>query len=750
MHKLITAVNATFFCLVLLNKGYSQVSKPFYLIQQIYHDGGSQASNGTFGGLFNAASFFAVLTPNEMTYLTSHHDAFFYNATPYDLVNAGYVKPHYPQTDDTDYSATMKNLVSKYGFENIYQLAMPEWDNDPANQSWASNRFHEAGVAGTRPDIPTGLTRQQAYTQWMHFYGSQNHDGITDHQQLGAFVGQGAVARGWKVSTNNANGGTIPYALQLGVDLVTVQVQNDDISGIIGKIAMARGGATQYGKQWGIDLSHWRSWGPRSGATFYSAGSLSKGWTDGMTRVHLFLSFGAGAQYIVSEPIQNPIEGSATGQHFNPTGLVFQQFMNYVTSHPNRGTSFVPVAFVRDHNTFLEPPYGQWNQGRAVWYSQMGANAGEKMLYNLWSVAYPNANTWGSATDKSEPMGFARWGETIDLLTDSAGESVLSGYKVIVLSTFAIPSGVFLNSLMNYVNSGGTLIINANQLDNNDPAFKTLTGLTLDATTATASAITWNEDATGITESLFRYNQATLAGAGIIAHTGTSTPIITVNNVGSGKVYTLLAQWGSNMGNTALLSSTTRLLDKLQGINAPARVNTITGECDYTISTLDSLTIVTVVNTGTSTWTGNIEWPKPAGTYTVSEWVKNTTLSSSIYNDRIRVESSITSHQVFSFVLTNISVTGIERETVNNSLKIYPNPSSGDVSVSYSLIVSSIIIIDVVDVSGKEVKRLLKEKQSSGTHQLNFNMEGMHEGIYFIKAIIDRQEITKKFLIIKN
>ena len=214
----------------------------FHVVQEYFHDGGGKATDELTDLLFDAASFKAVLTSSENSLVAAHRPFFAYFAIPQELVRSA-VLPSYPQTLDASYAATMAGLVSSYGIENMYLFAMPEWDNDPANNSWAQNRFSEAGVGGSRPDLPTGLSRQQAYDQWMHFYLASNHDGNTNHHQLGQILSVPYQTRGYKTKANSVNAGSAFYAYDMGVDFVTLQRVNDDISGLVGGIALIpRGG----------------------------------------------------------------------------------------------------------------------------------------------------------------------------------------------------------------------------------------------------------------------------------------------------------------------------------------------------------------------------------------------------------------------------------------------------------------------------------------------------------------------------
>ena len=629
------------------------VTRPFHVVQEYFHDGGGIATNQTQDLGIDAASFKAVLTSGESSYLAAHHPTFFYFCTPQNLVKAT-VPPNYPSTLDSNYPATMQNLAATYGIGNVFLFACPEWDNDPGNASWANNRFLEVstwspGVTGARPDIPSGLTRQQAYDQWNHFYLANNHNGIIDHHQLGQLLNLTYQQRGYKIMSDQANAGTCHFAFEMGMDLVILERNNDDVSGLIGSIGFIRGAATQYGRQWGIDTSHWRSYGVNgAGATAYnSSQQLTFGWSDATYKRHLYLSYMSGPDALFVEAGDYNTNGvtNINGRIYNPLGTRLQSFCNFaLVRHAQRGVPYVPIAIMKDHITFLEPRSGQWTQGREVWCFQMSPNGGENMVHNLLDMLYPNYSTWATSTTAAEPWGSGRWGEQFDIVTDRASNSALGNYRVALIATNAVMDSAMQSKLTAYAQAGGIVVLNAKQLTGT--AHETLTGIHITGSASTSGTVTWDSDATTTNEPAFNYATVILGTATRLAHSGTSTPQVTRNVVGAGEVWVTLPDYMSNTANNAALGVGAKVIDTL--INRFA-VATISGgnhnNIDYTVNnqagSSGTTTVVTIANTDSAnrTWTGTISIPGTGSL--VREWISDTNASFTVSGGQVQVSASV-------------------------------------------------------------------------------------------------------------
>ncbi|MEM5565918.1 T9SS type A sorting domain-containing protein [Psychroserpens sp. AS72] len=80
-----------------------------------------------------------------------------------------------------------------------------------------------------------------------------------------------------------------------------------------------------------------------------------------------------------------------------------------------------------------------------------------------------------------------------------------------------------------------------------------------------------------------------------------------------------------------------------------------------------------------------------------------------------------------------------------NEIVMYPNPTSGPVTIAYSG-AQPIGIISVVDINGKVVRKLTNEGFSS---EIQFNVQDLSSGVYFININVDAGVKTVKRLIVR-
>ncbi len=82
-----------------------------------------------------------------------------------------------------------------------------------------------------------------------------------------------------------------------------------------------------------------------------------------------------------------------------------------------------------------------------------------------------------------------------------------------------------------------------------------------------------------------------------------------------------------------------------------------------------------------------------------------------------------------------------------NSLFLYPNPTTDQMNVTITLESADIIQFEVLDVSGKVVKLLLRDKVKGGKNNFSFSTTPLANGIYFLKVTSATKEIfTQKFV----
>jgi len=89
--------------------------------------------------------------------------------------------------------------------------------------------------------------------------------------------------------------------------------------------------------------------------------------------------------------------------------------------------------------------------------------------------------------------------------------------------------------------------------------------------------------------------------------------------------------------------------------------------------------------------------------------------------------------------------TGISENISKFNLKIYPNPFSSSINISFTLQKNSGVSLEVLNLLGQKVKTILRnENQSPGSHQYTFTSPC--EGIYYMKLTVDGISSSQKII----
>lgn len=90
---------------------------------------------------------------------------------------------------------------------------------------------------------------------------------------------------------------------------------------------------------------------------------------------------------------------------------------------------------------------------------------------------------------------------------------------------------------------------------------------------------------------------------------------------------------------------------------------------------------------------------------------------------------------------------GLEENTSSISIgNIYPNPTSGVSTVSYSLQNSSEVSVNIVDITGKKVYASKEGQKVSGKHTLDIDATEFNNGVYYVTISTDEEIVTKKLI----
>jgi hypothetical protein len=249
---------------------------------------------------------------------------------------------------------------------------------------------------------------------------------------------------------------------------------------------------------------------------------------------YLYYMSGASAIYLEQgfDQFFKPGPGE-TPLQLNPLGRITDEFVRFVERHPDRGTPYTPIAFL------LDPAHGWEMTDYPHWPFEVSQiDRSDRALRELFGVAYFPGTVVEGEPASADRQAFVNgiFGDSFDVLTASGGQSPLSAYRAVVVGGRIEWSQDWLRKLDEYVRNGGTLILNAAQVRGLP---EQLLGVHLSNNTAEANAARClgpGEETLDLNGQTFRYERVELKGAAAFVISETRDPLVTVNQVGKGRV----------------------------------------------------------------------------------------------------------------------------------------------------------------------------------------------------------------------
>jgi hypothetical protein len=79
----------------------------------------------------------------------------------------------------------------------------------------------------------------------------------------------------------------------------------------------------------------------------------------------------------------------------------------------------------------------------------------------------------------------------------------------------------------------------------------------------------------------------------------------------------------------------------------------------------------------------------------------------------------------------------------------YPNPFNPSTVIQYGLPRESDVTLDVYNIVGELVARLVDERQSAGRHRVTFDAAGLATGLYVYRLNAGGTSFTNKMMLVK-
>lgn len=96
---------------------------------------------------------------------------------------------------------------------------------------------------------------------------------------------------------------------------------------------------------------------------------------------------------------------------------------------------------------------------------------------------------------------------------------------------------------------------------------------------------------------------------------------------------------------------------------------------------------------------------------------------------------------------TTKEVTTVERIENVTALTAYPNPFSISTTLTFELLTTGTVSIDVLDITGKTVKKVVKEVMQSGQNEVVIDRDNLANGTYLVTITTSNSVSTQKLVI---
>jgi len=130
----------------------------------------------------------------------------------------------------------------------------------------------------------------------------------------------------------------------------------------------------------------------------------------------------------------------------------------------------------------------------------------------------------------------------------------------------------------------------------------------------------------------------------------------------------------------------------------------------------------------------------PADAYTIENEIKFTSPARSV--QMIMVEGG-------NNYISGVDEANSEMIHAYHLYQNYPNPFNPSTLISYQLPANALVVLNVFDVTGREIETLVNERQNAGNRSVRFNAADLPSGVYYYRLEAGMNHETRKLLLLK-
>lgn len=326
---------------------------------------------------------------------------------------------------------------------------------------------------------------------------------------------------------------------------------------------------------------------------FHSRYGATMGPSLSWYRKSYYLYYMSGASAIYLEQGFDQFFKPGPGEHpfqLNPLGRITEEFVRFAEKHPDRGTPYTPIAFL------LDPAHGWEMTDYPHWpFSVSQITRSDRALRELFGAAYYPGLVREGEPASGERQAFVPgiFGNIFDVLvTSETHKEAIDSYRAVIVGGQVNWTPAWAAKLEDYVRRGGVVILNAAQIKGLPSGLLGIraTGETGEA--HNARCLSPNEPPADLHGGIFRFEQIELKGAQPLIVTPSNQPLVTVNQVGRGKL--IFVAVPDLLGEDERLTTfAAHLLAHLAADATPVKVD---GDVEYLVNRNSRGWVVTLFN----------------------------------------------------------------------------------------------------------------------------------------------------------
>ncbi len=316
-------------------------------------------------------------------------------------------------------------------------------------------------------------------------------------------------------------------------------------------------------------------------------------------RKSYYLYYMSGASAIYLEQGQDQFFKPGPGDHpfqLNPLGRITDEFVRFAEKHPDRGTSYTPIAFLVDPaHGFEMTDYPHWP------FEVSQIDRGDRALRELFGVAYYPGLVVEGEPAIADRQSFVNgvFGDIFDVLTaadvqqsKSKIQTLLPAYRAVVVGGRIEWSDEWIKRIEDYVRNGGTVVVNAAQIKKLREQFLGVRLLNDTGWAHNARCLAPGEEPQDLKSQIFRLERIELKGATPLITIPDSEPLVTVNKFGKGSV--IFVAVPDMLGeDERMVPFAAHLLTHIFADAVPLKIN---GDVEYLINRTANSWVVTLLN----------------------------------------------------------------------------------------------------------------------------------------------------------